>query len=230
MRIELNCPLESFGTGSGAWTIDPAGLDAGSIVYSFGIGRDLSFDLALGKRFGLTVHAFDPTPEALAWAKAQTLPPRLIVHAYGIAGFDGEIEFTRSRRKGSSHYSPVRRYRNASAREQLIRAPVRRLASIMRELGHRRVDLIKMDIEGGEYGVIEELAKEPQPVGQIALEFHHAYETIPLAHTVAAVGTLRALGFRLVHISPRGYEMTFLHASSLERLPPVSIAGRAGDQ
>jgi FkbM family methyltransferase len=214
VKVDLARPLETFGAGSGAWTIDATGLNAGSIVYSFGIGRDISFDLALIERFGLTVHAFDPTPEALAWVKDQSLPAGLVVHDYGLAGFDGEIEFTRSRRPGSSHYSPVRRYRAAAAQDQTTRAPVRRLGSILKELGHERVDLLKMDIEGGEYDVIEDLARVPRAVGQIALEFHHAYATIPLARTVEAVARLRARGFRLIHISPRTYEMTFIHRDS----------------
>jgi FkbM family methyltransferase len=213
IRVEWERPLEAFGSGSGAWTIDPSGLNAASIVYSFGVGRDVSFDLALIERFGMTVHAFDPTPEALAWVAGQQLPSRFVVHDYGVAGCDGELEFTRSRRSGSAHYSPVRRYRNSTPREQTVRAPVRRLASIMRALGHARVDLLKMDIEGGEYDVIADLAREPLPIGQLALEFHHAYETVPLARTVAALELLARLGFRLIHVSPRSYEMTLLHAA-----------------
>lgn len=217
MRVELDRRLETLGTGSGAWTIDPAGLNADSVVYSFGIGRDISFDLDLIERFGLTVHAFDPTPEALSWVRRRALPARLHVYEYGLGGADGEMEFTRSRRSGSAHYSPLRRYRSEAVRDETMRAPVRRLGSVMKTLGHDHVDLLKMDIEGGEYDVIEDLARAPCAIGQIALEFHHAYQTIPLARTVEAVGRLRALGFLLIHISPRTYEMTLLHRTFAER-------------
>ena len=30
------------------------------MVYSFGVGQDISWDLAMIERFGVTVHAFDP--------------------------------------------------------------------------------------------------------------------------------------------------------------------------
>ena len=40
-------------------------LDAGSVVYSFGFGEDLSFEIGLAARYGVTVHLFDPSARAL---------------------------------------------------------------------------------------------------------------------------------------------------------------------
>lgn len=37
---------------------------------------------------------------------------------------------------------------------------LRTLPTVMLELGHNHIDLFKMDIEGAEYGVIENLARE----------------------------------------------------------------------
>ena len=39
-------------------------LDASSVVYSFGIGEDLSFEIGLAARYGVTIHLFDPSPKA----------------------------------------------------------------------------------------------------------------------------------------------------------------------
>ena len=55
-------PCELLGTEYGGHTLATAGLHTGSVVYSFGVGEDVSFDVALIQRFGSIVHAFDPTP------------------------------------------------------------------------------------------------------------------------------------------------------------------------
>src|SRR5438128_785701 len=69
----------------GGWFVNTEGLNKSSVVYSFGIGRDLTFELSLVRDFSCTVHAFDPTPAALEWVRAQHLPPELKIHEIGIA-------------------------------------------------------------------------------------------------------------------------------------------------
>src|SRR5262245_50410445 len=82
-----------LGRGDGAWCLCPDGLDARSVVYSFGVGVDVSFDLEIIARLGVDVHAFDPTPLAIDWLRRQQLPPKFHFHTFGIAGFDGLATF-----------------------------------------------------------------------------------------------------------------------------------------
>src|SRR4051812_16621969 len=92
-RVKLagraECEQVSLGTEYGGYAVCPTNLGAGSIVYSFGVGTDISFDEALIALCGVTVHAFDPTPRSVEWVKAQSLPERFVFHDWGIAGFDG---------------------------------------------------------------------------------------------------------------------------------------------
>lgn len=201
------------GSGSGAWMACLAGLDENSVVYSFGAGTDISFDLDINRQTGARVHIFDPTPRSVAWMREQALPPGVVFHDYGIGDHDGTIEFFPPRRATSAHFSPVRRYRGAHAGEG-VSAAVYRLSTIARRLGHERVSLLKMDIEGGEYDVIDDLAAHPVPVDQLLVEFHHAYATIPVSRTVDAVNKLSALGLECFHISQRTYEMSFIRPES----------------
>lgn len=206
--VEMDCPRAVYGGGGGSWTLCPATLRADSVIYSVGIGRDLSFDHDVIREHQATVHAFDPTPASLAWVRGQMLPPELKVHAYGLADVDGQIAFHPPRRARSAHYTPVRRYKTADAPP--VMAPVKALPTIMAELGHDHIDLLKMDIEGGEYAVIDAIVKMALPVRQLLIEFHHMYETIPLARTVAAVHSLRRIGFKVFAISDRAYEISLL--------------------
>jgi len=188
----------------------PEGIGKDSVVYSVGVGTDVTFDLALIARFGVTVHAFDPTPVSVAWVRAQALPPAFRLHEIGVAEFDGARAFYPPRTADSSHFSPIQRFRQTSATPP-VQAPVRRLRTILRDLGHTGIDLLKMDIEGGEYAVIENIVRDEVPVRQLLVEFHHGYPRLPLARTIEAVRRLRGAGYRIFHISDRTYEMSFLH-------------------
>ena len=190
--------------------MNPQCLSAESIVYSFGAGTDISFDLGMNQNFGCPVHVFDPTPRSIVWIAEQALPPKVKFHAYGIGDRDGEISFYAPRRASSSHFSPVKRYTDTTDGE-MVSAPVLRLSSILKQLGHTRIDVMKMDIEGGEYDVIADFVGSDIEVDQLLLEFHHAYATIPLQKTLDAVQNLRGIGFALFYLSPRTYEMSFIH-------------------
>ncbi|HEX7718479.1 MAG TPA: hypothetical protein VF389_01635, partial [Woeseiaceae bacterium] len=61
-ELRLEPQLDVAIQKAGGWWFHPDTLHIDSIVYSFGIGEDVEFDLFLIERFGLVVHAFDPTP------------------------------------------------------------------------------------------------------------------------------------------------------------------------
>ena len=73
----------------------------------------------------------------------------------------------------------------------------------------QEIDLLKMDIEGAEYEVIEALPKNRVAINQILIEFHHMYKGVPISKTVDAISTLSNLGFELFNISQRTYEFSF---------------------
>ena len=207
---DLDVAHETLGSAGACWTLCPDGLDAASVVYSVGVGGDISFDLALIERFGLTVHAFDPTPRSVAWVEAQELPEGFVFHPYGLAAYDGTLSFYAPRKTSSAHFTPVDRYGREDEGER-IDCPVKRLATLTRELGHDRIDLLKIDIEGGEYEVLPDILASGIPIGQLLLEFHHCYRTIPYARTREMLRTLGAAGYRVFHVSDRTYEVSLLH-------------------
>lgn len=210
--IVLDCRIasEENGEGIGTWVVASGRLDAQSVVYSVGVGRELSLDLSLVSRYGCTVHCFDPTPVSAAWIRTQVLPPQIVFHEIGLAAKDGALAFHQPRKAGSPHFSPIDRGDRGGEEGDTVMAPVWRLQTMMRELGHDHIDLLKIDIEGGEYGVIGDIVSCAGCLGQLLVEFHHCYRSVPLARTVEAVNRLRGAGFRIFHISPRTYEISLI--------------------
>ena len=213
ITVETMVPVEQHGIGLGAWILTPVGLSGNSVVYSFGVGRDLSFDLSIVRRFGCQVNCFDPTPVSARWVRRQVLPSLIRFHELGLAHYDGTLDFHPPRRQTSAHFTPVKRYWD-DAGEGVVSAPVQRLSTIMRMLDHRHIDLLKVDIEGGEYEVLRDIVESGVAVNQLLVEFHHCYATIPLARTVEAVNLLRRAGFAIFNISPRSYELSFIRGKA----------------
>ena len=92
-QMDFECEMLALGRGDGRWFIHPKFYDSSGIVYSFGVGKDISFDLELIKRYNFEVHAFDPTPTSIRWLAEQSLPPGFHFHTYGLADYDGTAEF-----------------------------------------------------------------------------------------------------------------------------------------
>ena len=207
--VQIRCKKMCLGNEHARWCISPSGISPRSVVYSFGIGQDVSFDLELIRLFGVSVHAFDPTPRSIEWLKFQDLPQQFVFHDYGIAEYDGTATFNPPDNLAHVSYSVVPRTEGSGP---TVNAPVRRLTTIMETLGHRSVDLLKMDIEGAEYSVIRDLLSSQIQVDQLLVEFHHERPEIGLVKTRQTVEQLNSAGFRIFDVSPSGQEFSFKRA------------------
>lgn len=193
--------------GDHGWVVDYSKLNSNSVVYSVGVGSNIDFDLALIQELKLAVYAFDPTPRSIEWIGKQSLSKSFKFIPMGLGSNDGEMEFFPPRKESSTHFSPIDRYDNLQV--ETIKAPVKTLKSIAQEFGHQTIDLLKMDIEGAEYDVIDNLEEQEVEINQILIEFHHMYKGISLDDTKNAIDKLQKLGFELFHISQRTYEFSF---------------------
>lgn len=201
--VDHKLPVRRFGSDYGGWYVAADLLDTTSVVYSFGVGTDVSFDVEIIDCIGVSVHGFDPTPISVAWVKQQRLPGAFHFHEWGLADRDGSASFRLPPGHAVS-YAMISDDDGGVA----VTVPVMRLATIMKRLGHEKVDLLKLDIEGAEYAVIDDIARGGVPVDQLLIEFHHRFPDRSPADTSNALQTLRGCGFRVVHVSPSGHEVT----------------------
>ncbi len=87
--------------------------------------------------------------------------------------------------------------------------PVKTLKTIMKELGHDRVDILKVDVEGSEYAFLEEAVDTSalDHVQQVTLEWHHFAEDVRYglgsSGSQNAISTVfKALGLELFFVYP----------------------------
>lgn len=216
-RADARVRYREYGSDYGSWPVIEGSLDAASVVYSVGVGEDLSFDLAVTQLYGCTIDAFDPTPRSLAWVARQSLPPTIRVHPYGLAARQGVLRFAEPRRDGHVSYSAVTDgVGGAGAADgAVVELPVRALDDLMAQLGHTRIDYLKMDIEGSEYEVIADMVAKTIAPAQLCIEFHHGMHGYSDDDTRLAVERLRGLGYRLHYVADAGREYGFHQPAAL---------------
>lgn len=193
---------ERHGSDRGGWVVYPDDLSIESVVYSCGVGDDISFDLSLMAKYGVIINAFDPTPKSIAWIRSQSLLPGFILHEYGISNYDGTAPFHPPANPRFVSHSILPQQVHS---EDSLEVPVRRIGTMMLELGHDHIDILKMDIEGAEYAVIHDVLGSQLEVRQILVEFHDRFPSVGWDRTAETVAALFRSGYRLFNIEEDNY-------------------------
>ncbi|KAH3916393.1 hypothetical protein HBI56_044930 [Parastagonospora nodorum] len=150
------CPFEmervgSFGDG-GKWICGisqyAAFKERPIVVYSFGVDEDSSFEAELVDRTSAHVYAFDYSVDNMGPEITNGSKVNVKFSKIGLGGSDETVDGNR----------------------------FMTLPSIMSELGHDYVDILKMDVEGAEFDALDVLMEtyngSSLPFGQLMIEFH----------------------------------------------------------
>lgn len=196
---------------AGGWLYLPDRLDSRSIVYSLGVGDDITFDLALIERHGLDVYAFDPVPAVASWLETRSDVPRQFrFHPWAAAAQDATLRlYPRSRTSDGSAPGMYTAIATGGCAEGAVDVPAYSLATMTAKLGHERVDLLKVDIEGAEYDVLDAMLASRLRPTQLLVEFHHRFAGLSLDDTAAMAYKLIDEGYELLAVSDSGREYCF---------------------
>jgi FkbM family methyltransferase len=194
--------LERIGTKYGGWVVPTSRIDRSWICYDGGVGEDASFATGLIERFGCEVFAFDPTPRAIAFV-AENLAgePRFHFLPVGLWSEDTRLRFWAPRDPTHVSHSAL----NLQRTDEYFEAETRRVASLMRELGHETIDLFKVDIEGAEHKVIGAMLEDGIRPQVLCTEIDRPVGPWTFWSTMRRIS---GAGYRLVAVD--GWNFTFL--------------------
>lgn len=210
-ELKLKASIQLNTVSDGGWCYEVSELNEDGVVYSLGVGDNIDFDLALISRCGASVHAFDPTPDAVTTLGAESLPPQFHFHSWAAAGEDGVLRlYPRVRANGTLSDTMFTLVPEELSKDKVIEVPAYTIASLMHQLGHDHIDLLKMDIEGAEYDVIDGLLKTSCRPRQILIEFHHRHAGIDKEQTTRAINGLEAAGYKIYFVSDSVREVSFI--------------------
>lgn len=197
-----------FGNNYGGFFINQDGLNESSVVYSIGIGEDISFDLELMGRFNCKIYAFDPTPKSITWVKKNVKNSNFIFSPIGISKEKGEKDFYLP--KNEHHVSGSIHRINSVESQKKLKLNFDTLYNVMIKNNHKRIDVLKMDIEGAEYEVIESIKNYKIEIAQILVEFHPHFEKDGKKKTIDAINSLHEMGYKCFGRSNSFLEYSFI--------------------
>lgn len=208
LKKEINIPHTWYGNEYGGFYVSDRNLDENSIVYSFGIGEDISFDEALIKKFGCKVFAFDPTPKSIRWVESRQNPAEFIFHNYGIDEQSGIVEFLLPKNDNYVSGSTVSQI-NVDDKKK-VKVNMKCLFDIVNELDHKHIHVLKIDIEGSEYKILENILSASVKIDQILIEIHERFFPDGKEKTKKLMSTLNSHGYKLFGVSSGLEELSFI--------------------
>lgn len=210
MPVQPRRDLERLGSRHGGWVVPTDLLNAGSLCYCVGCGEDISFDLALIERFGCTVFGFDPTPRAIAFVEKVTSGnTKYRFSPLGLWDKSDTLRFFAP--KDATHVSHS--LLNLQQTSEHIQIPVQRLSDIMRQNGHEALDLLKLDIEGAEYKVLQSILDDQIFIKVLCVEYDEFFHPLDAGYRQRisqSVQQLQRAGYRMVEAYSANY--TFIRA------------------
>lgn len=194
--------MKRYGTSYGGYYLpEPLPLNKDSVIYSFGAGEDISFDVELAYATGAKVHIFDFTPRAIQHVNTvkdfyddrllispskrygggdksyltrlvmnRVESEQLVLHPYGLFTEDCSLPFYFPE---NPEYVSLSAKREGKSDKTLI-APVKSLETIMLELKHDHIDVLKLDIECVELEVLDQLLRSDIRPRFLAVDFDSA--------------------------------------------------------
>lgn len=202
VRVKPRADMVRLGTSYGGWWVPRDLVNGDSVCYLVGLGEDASFDLKLAEEFGCDVWSMDPTPRSITFA-ATINEPKFRFLPIGVFSSETTMKFYAP--KDPTHVSHS--IDNVQGTTDFFEAECKTLRTIMSELGHDRIDLLKMNIEGAEVAVIDDmLANGPLPK-VLLVAFEAAGGTVK---DMASVRKLTSRGY--VPVATQEHSVTFVLA------------------
>lgn len=147
--------------------LDYPDLDESSIVFDIG-GFEGNFAHAINEKYGCKVYAFEPHPRFYEISVARfSSNDKVVPLNYGLSDTNGVFTLSDSA-DGSSFLNPN------SVDEERIECEVRDILNVLEELEISEIDLVKINIEGGEYPLLLHMASQSALalVKEYQIQFH----------------------------------------------------------
>lgn len=179
-----------------------------SIVLDLGGNRG-EFSQIVQERYGWKVAVVEPNPELAEYLRGLGLN----VMEAAVTGEDGSTRFTFDPGKEMTgsvlDIEIVGSLLDKATSRQVIEVPTCSLKALLKD---RMVDLVKVDIEGGELGMFLSASDETiLEVGQYTVEFHDFWYPELAEQSERVKKRLKGLGFSMMRGTPNNKDVLFVN-------------------
>lgn len=176
--LELQYYRPTFYRFIGANMVDPdmlhtAPLGPDSVVLDLG-AYEGDWAARITEKYQSRIIAFEPNPRSLERLKSRFgTNQKVTVYDYGLHDRDATLEMTQAGMGSTLFNEPF-----PSSQAGHVSVRVRDAAAVLDELGLERIDLLKINIEGGEFDVLDRLIETGwiRKVRCLMVQFHEWHE------------------------------------------------------
>jgi len=212
-----------LGTNYGGWFIPKEiDLNENSIVYSGGVGEDISFDLLLSDKYDSNIVLIDPTERASKhyeevkdyfktkkWEFSGDIQKDYYVKVSGLnmnfdkisylnIGIWNKKETLKFYKQNNPQYVSQSLIGNMFGNEY-DKVEVDSIKNIMKKQGHDKIDLLKLDIEGAEIKVLNNMLDDKIYPRYLCIEFDlYLQKKDKNGETKTLLGRLIKIGYRVL--------------------------------
>lgn len=200
--------FELYGTIYGGWVVDLELIPSKSTIISAGVGEDISWDLEMIKHRDVKVIGVEPTEKSHKFIEKHQ-PKNFELLKKALWAKKEKITLYKNRVDAYVSESVLESHSFANKQES-YEAETITIPELLEK--HKNVSVLKMDVEGAEYEIIENLQELSIP--QVCVEFHHFCSDKTFQDTLNAVNKMKELGYS--YRVPKGepnklLELTFVH-------------------
>lgn len=194
--------IKFLGTEYGGWEIDLDSIDHGDVIIDAGLGEDISFLEDLKNFKTVKIIGVDPTEKSHAFVEKKNLE-NLILIKKAIA--PKGIDFVKMHKNANPNYVSESIISDHGSVDSNTAYTIQ-ATSFSDLIAEYSPSLIKMDIEGAEYGSLEECIG----IKQICVEFHHhCLSSKNLDDTLRCIKKMESEGYEVIS-NRRNIEFTLL--------------------
>lgn len=195
--------LKHLGTSYGGWTIDIDSIEDNDVIIDAGLGEDVSFDMELSKLKRVRIVGVDPTLKSHNYIEKLKLKNFLLVKKAIWKEDNKKIFFYENSNPDWVSESSYSDHSNVS-KDNFHEVET---ISFNQLIENYKPSLIKMDIEGSEYDVLEQCLG----IKQICVEFHHSQlQNKNIEESIKLIELFKQNGYQVIHSTNNYQEVTFL--------------------
>jgi FkbM family methyltransferase len=197
--------IQHIGSEYGGWPVDLDSVPPRSTVISGGIGTDASFDKGIIKLKQCSVVGIDPTKKSHDYIEQENINGLTLVKA-ALTGERKTKEIKIYKQKNPDYVSESILSSNENCSSEYHLSNTVGIEEILSR--YSDISILKLDIEGAEYEVIDSLPEIEIP--QLCIEFHHFCTDFSEEDTRNALQKLFKLGYTH-QLSANGREYLLIH-------------------